>query len=59
MAEEIEAALLNAMNHTVYQGFLTSVGLDSTSVAGSEVWGAQLETMVNDMEAALKELGFI
>jgi len=59
VAEEIEAALLNAMNHTVYQGFLTSVGLDSTSVAGSEVWGAQLETMVNDMEAALKELGFI
>ncbi len=59
VAQKIEAALLKAMNHTVYQGFLTSVGLDSTSVAGSDVWGPQIETTVNDMNAALKELGFI
>lgn len=59
IAEKIEAALLKSMNHTVYQGFLTSVGLDSTSVAGSDVWGPQIETTVNEMEAALKELGFI
>ena len=59
IAEKIEKALLKSMNHTVYQGFLTSVGLDSTSVAGSDVWGPQIETTVNEMEAALKELGFI
>lgn len=59
VAAKIEAALMKAMNHTVYQGFLTSVGLDSTSVAGSDVWGAQLESMTTDMESALKELGFI
>ena len=59
VAEKIEAALLKSMNHTVYQGFLTSVGLDATSVAGSDVWGPQIETTVNEMEAALKELGFI
>ena len=59
VAAKIEESLLNAMNHGVYQGFLESVGLDSTSVAGSEVWGGQLSTMVTDMEAALKELGFI
>lgn len=59
VAEKIEAALMKAMNHTVYQGFLTSVGLDSTSVAGSDVWGAQLQSMTTDMESALKELGFI
>lgn len=59
VAARIEEALLKSMNHTVYQGFLTSVGLDSTSVAGSDVWGSQLSTMVVDMEAALKELGFI
>lgn len=59
VAEKIEAALLKAMNHTVYQGFLTSVGLDSTSVAGSDVWGPQVATTVNEMSAALKELGFI
>lgn len=59
IAEKIEAALLKSMNHTVYQGFLTSVGLDSSSVAGSDVWGPQIETTVNEMGAALKELGFI
>ena len=59
IAEKIEAALLKAMSHTVYQGFLTSVGLDSTSVAGSDVWGPQIQTTVNEMAAALKELGFI
>ena len=59
IAAKIEESLLKAMNHTVYQGFLGSVGLDSTSVVGSEEWGSQLSTMVTDMEAALKELGFI
>ena len=50
---------MKSMNHSVYQGFLTSVGLDSSSVAGSDEWGNQLSVMVNDMQAALKELGFI
>jgi len=59
IAEKIEAALIKSMNHTVYQGFLTSVGLDETSVAGSDVWGPQIETTVQEMEAALKELGFL
>ena len=59
VAAKLEEALMSAMNHTVYQGFLTSVGLDSTSVAGSDVWGNQITTMVTDMESALKELGFI
>jgi putative tricarboxylic transport membrane protein len=59
VAAKIEASLMKAMKHTVYQGFLTSVGLDSTSVAGSDVWGAQLQSMTTDMQSALKELGFI
>ncbi len=59
VAQKIEEALVKSMNHTVYQGFLTSVGLDSTSVVGSDVWGPQIETTVKEMEAALKELGFI
>ncbi len=59
IAEKIEEALIASMNHTVYQGFLTSVGLDGTSVAGSDVWGPQIVTTVNEMSAALKELGFI
>ncbi len=59
VAKKIEESLMKAMGHTVYQGFLTSVGLDSTSVAGSDVWGGQLSVMVADMQSALKELGFI
>jgi putative tricarboxylic transport membrane protein len=59
IAAMIEAALMSSMNHGVYQGFLESVGLDSTSVVGSDIWGEQITTMVTDMEAALKELGFI
>lgn len=59
VAEKIEAALIESMNHTVYQGFLDSVGLDSSSVAGSDVWGPQITTTVQEMKAALKELGFI
>ena len=59
IAARLEEALLKAMGHPVYQAFLTSAGLDSTSVAGSEVWGGQISTMVTDMQAALKELGFI
>lgn len=59
VAAKLEEALLNAMNHGVYQGFLESVGLDSTSVAGAEEWGKQISTMTVDMETALTELGFI
>lgn len=59
VAAIIEEGLMKSMSHQIYQGYLVSVGLDSTSVAGSDVWGKQLTTMVTDMEAALKELGFI
>ena len=59
VAQKIEESLIKAMSHGIYQGYLTSVGLDSTSVAGSEVWGNQISTMINDMESALRELGFI
>lgn len=59
VAAIIEEGLMKSMSHQIYQGYLVSVGLDSTSVAGSDVWGEQLTTMVTDMEAALKELGFI
>ena len=59
VADSLEKALMKSMDHKIYQGYLTSVGLDSTSVVGAEAWGNQLTVMVDDMEAALKELGFI
>ena len=45
--------------YTRFFQFLTAVGLDSTSVVGSDVWGRQIRTTVLEMESALKELGFI
>ncbi|MTI17730.1 tripartite tricarboxylate transporter substrate binding protein [Rhodobacteraceae bacterium RKSG542] len=59
VAQKVEASLVKAMKHPVYQGFLTSIGLDANSVVGAEEWGNQLQTMTTDMESALKELGFI
>ena len=59
IAMQIEEALLASMNHSVFQSFLVSAGLDSTSVAGADVWGAQISSMLGDMDAALRELGFI
>jgi len=59
VALKLEEALLEAMSHPVYQAFLESAGLDATSVAGSEVWGGQITSMLGDMDAALRDLGFI
>ena len=55
----LEKKLVKAMNHKVYQAFLVSAGLDSTSVVGAKEWGDQIKVMVKDMSAALKELGFV
>ncbi|QBF33480.1 tripartite tricarboxylate transporter substrate binding protein [Thalassococcus sp. S3] len=59
VAAQLEEALLEAMGHPVYQAFLDSAGLDATSVAGSDVWGDQITSMMGDMDAALRDLGFI
>ncbi len=53
----LEKGLLKSMNHAVYQGFLTSVGLDKTSVVGAKAWGEQIQKMIADMKPAIKEMG--
>ncbi|MEM9028555.1 MAG: tripartite tricarboxylate transporter substrate binding protein [Pseudomonadota bacterium] len=53
----LEEGLVKAMNHSVYQGFLTSVGLDKSSVVGAEEWKAQIIKMIEDMRPAIKEMG--
>lgn len=55
--KKLEEGLVKAMNHSVYQGFLTSVGLDKSSVAGAEAWRAQIKKMIEDMTPAIKEMG--
>lgn len=53
----LEEKLLAAMNHAVYQGYLTSVGLDAGSVVGAKEWGEQINKMIEDMKPAIKEMG--
>jgi len=56
-AKVLEDGMMKAMEHSVYQGFLTSVGLDAGSVAGAEEWGAQMQQMITDMEPAIEAMG--
>ena len=58
-AAELEAGMLKAMGHNYYKNFLTEIGLDDTSVVGADEWGRQMESMLADMTAALKDLGYI
>ncbi len=55
----LEKGILKAMKHTVYQGFLKSVGLGPDSVAGSKEWNAQIKSLYKDGETTLKEMGMI
>lgn len=53
----LETGLLKAMKHSVYKSFLTSSGLDDSSVVGAKEWGEQIKQMIEDMEPAIKEMG--
>lgn len=55
----LEEGLLKAMNHQTYQTYLSGAGLDSSSVAGSEVWDEQIRRMYEDAVATMKDLGLI
>lgn len=47
------------MNGQEYLDFLGTQGLDASSVAGAEEWGAQMDRSVSQMRSALLELGYI
>lgn len=53
----LEKGLIKAMEHGTYQAYLTGIGLDPDSVAGSKVWDAQIREMYKSIERTLKELG--
>ena len=57
--DELEAGMMKAMNHSLYQAYLTNSGLDSTSPMGAEDWGKQMKMMVNEFGPALKEMGLV
>lgn len=55
----LEEGLLSAMGHGTYQNYLTGIGLDSSSVAGSDVWDAQVRDMYDTIYTTLQELGLV
>ena len=56
-AEVLENGLLKAMDHAIYQAYLETSGLDSTSVLGAEEWGKQIQDLLAALVPAAKEMG--
>lgn len=55
----LEKGILKAMNHSVYQAYLQSAGLDKDSIVGAQEWDEQIQSLYKDGAVALKDLGLI
>ena len=55
----LEQGLLAAMNHSVYQNYITSSGMPKNSVVGREEWTAQIRRIYEESQSALKDLGML
>ncbi|MGB0696907.1 MAG: Bug family tripartite tricarboxylate transporter substrate binding protein [Rhodospirillaceae bacterium] len=53
----LEEGLLKSMNHGTYQAYLSGIGLDNSSIAGSEEWDAQIREMYANIDKTLTDLG--
>ncbi len=58
-AAVLEKGLLKAMDHSIYQAYLTASGLDKTSVLGAEAWGKQIKDLMSALIPAAKEMGLV
>ena len=56
---EMEAGMMKAMKHSLYQAYLMNSGLDETSPQPSGPWGEQIRSMVGEFGPALKEMGLM
>jgi tripartite-type tricarboxylate transporter receptor subunit TctC len=56
---ELERGITKAMEHAMYQSYLATSGLDSTSPQPSAPWGEQIEAMVKEFGPALNEMGLV
>jgi tripartite-type tricarboxylate transporter receptor subunit TctC len=56
---ELEAGIMEAMKHSLYQAYLVNSGLDETSPQASGPWGEQIKSMVGEFGPALKEMGLV
>lgn len=58
-ANLLEEKMLSAMDHSIYQAYLVTSGLDSSSVLGAEAWGKQIKELVDALVPAAKEMGLV
>ena len=56
---ELEAGIMKAMDHSMYQAYLMNSGLDETSPQAAPAWGEQIKSMVAEFGPALKEMGLV
>ncbi len=54
---KLEAGIMKAMEHKMYQSYLEASGLNSDSPAASKEWGEQIKSMIAEFEPAIKEMG--
>ena len=57
--QALEAGLLEAMNHPIYQNYITTSGMPESSVVGREQWTAQIRGIYERSQSALKDLGML
>jgi tripartite-type tricarboxylate transporter receptor subunit TctC len=57
--EILERGMLEGMRQQNYQDYLRGSGLDSSSIAGREAWGAQVARLYADAHQAMIDLGII
>lgn len=58
-AKVLEDGLLKAMDHAIYQAYLTTSGLEKSSVQGAEAWGEQMKQLIGELIPAAKEMGLV
>jgi tripartite-type tricarboxylate transporter receptor subunit TctC len=57
--QALESGMLEGMRQETYQSYLRGSGLDPGSVAGREVWDAQIQRLYADAKKAMVDLGII
>jgi putative tricarboxylic transport membrane protein len=55
----LEEGLVAAMNHSVYQNYITGSGMPKESVVGREEWTAQIRLLYEESRSALEDLGML
>ena len=55
----LEQGMLKGLEHPAFQNYLKGAGLDPGSIAGSEIWAAQIDHLYQDALKAMIDLGMI